>query len=234
MNHNLENKLSKNLPRDISALGFVQNYPIKKVYQVGNSYIILGKSDHLWAYVSSEDKDELIHLINKYKYETKYFASIESWMKPIIQKNKDVEWELQTKRFIFPEHLEIGVLDNRVKRLKSSDANYIYNNSHYKEVTSIKYIQERINQGVSAGITKNNKLIAWGLTHDDNALGFLHVLPEYRRQGYAEEITKCLIQKQRSENKEVFLNIEIDNFKSESLATKLGFVFDRKISWFKI
>jgi 8-oxo-dGTP diphosphatase len=155
-------------------------------------------------------------------------------MRPIIQKNKTVEWELTTNRYIFPDDINIDSTNHRIRKLVPADARYIYENSHYQKVTSVKYIQERINKGASAGLVKNNSLVAWGLTHDDNALGFLHVMPRHRKQGFGKDITKFLIKRQRNNERSVFLNIESDNVKSSRLAEKIGFVYDRKISWFKI
>ena len=231
MNENI-NRLKNNL--DISLKGFISNYPIKEISQQGNSFIILGESDHLWAYIWSNSKNELIKLIETYDYKTRYFASIKDWEKSVIKKYNNVEWELTTKRFILPENIEVNCPKNKVLKLQPDDADYIYNNSNYKEVTSTGYIKERIQNGVSAGIIKNNKLVAWGLTHDDNALGFLHVIKTYRKQGLAIDITKSLVNQLKRESKPVFVNIESDNFKSIGLAEKIGFCFDKNISWLKV
>lgn len=230
----LNNYLMKHKEKNISILGFIENYPISKIFKEGDTILILGDSDYLWAYISSDNKKEIKRIMEKFNFETKYFASLENWMIPIITKDKEIDWKLSTYRFILPKNVKIDSLDYPVRKLSISDANYIYDNSTYKEFTSVDYINERIKKGVSVGISKNNELVGWGLTHDDGALGFLHVIPKFRGKGYGKNIVKALIKKKRELGKSVFLNVEAQNIKAKSLYTNLGFLLDREISWVKV
>lgn len=230
----LNNYLMKHKEKNISILGFIENYPISKIFKEGDTILILGDSDYLWAYISSDNKKEIKKIMEKFNFETKYFASLENWMIPIITKDKKIDWKLSTYRFILPKNVKIDSLDYSVRKLSISDADYIYDNSSYKEFTSVDYINERIKKGVSVGISKNNELVGWGLTHDDGALGFLHVIPEFRGKGYGKNIVKALIKKKRKLGGSVFLNVEAQNIKAKSLYTNLGFLLDREISWVKV
>ena len=230
----LKNYLNQDKKKNISILGFIRNHPVNKVLQEGDTILSLGLSDCLWAYISSNDKQELQNIIENFDYETNYFASLENWMIPIVTKDKEIDWQLSTYRYILPDHLKVDSVSYLIKELDETDAEYIYNNINYKDFTSVDYIKERIQNGVSAGIFKDDELAAWGLTHDDGALGFLHVKPDFRGQGYGKNIIKALIQKRRKLNKPVFANIEPDNIKSKNLFISLGFLFDREISWIKV
>jgi 8-oxo-dGTP diphosphatase len=196
--------------------------------------LISGRSDHLWAYISSADPRECRILIQKFNFATRYFASLENWMLPLIKKRKKLEWELDTLRYILPDYVKIDDPAYNIKELKPEHGEDIFQNTNYQEFTSVDYIKERIETGISGGIFEDEKLVAWGLTHDDGALGFLHVLPDFRRKGLGSEIVKYLINKKRSYNEPVFANIEPDNIKAINLVEKLGFVFDREIYWIKI
>ena len=57
--------------RNVAMIGFFENYPIKRVFRINDSLLLTGKSDQLWAYISSESKDELKELLQKigYRYE---------------------------------------------------------------------------------------------------------------------------------------------------------------------
>jgi len=226
--------LKKDPLRNCSVLGFFENYPLEEAYGIGDSFVLLGESDHLWAYISSESPTELKELLEKHRINTKYFSSVEEWMKPIVTKNAEVEWELASLRFILPEAQEIGPLRKETCNLDESFVDYIFEHSNYQAFTSTEYIKERLERSISAGIMEDGVLVAWGLTHDDNALGFLHVLPEYRRKGYGEAILNSLIRKRRAEKKPIFLNVEPTNHSSLNLVQKMGFVLDRKISWIKL
>lgn len=230
----LNNHLKEDKKKNISILGFIQNYPVNKILQEGNTFLILGESDCLWAYISSNNEKELKNIIKKFDYETKYFASLEEWMIPIVTKDKQIDWELNTYQYILPKHEKINSLSYSIKELDVSYAEYIYNNLNYQALTSVDYIKERIKNGISAGIFENSKLAAWGLTHDDGALGFLHVISEFRGKGYGKNIVKALIKKKRELEQPVFANIEPQNIKSKKLFTTLGFSLDKEISWVKV
>ncbi|MHB1652185.1 MAG: GNAT family N-acetyltransferase [Desulfitobacteriaceae bacterium] len=228
------NSLIKDPIRNAAVLGFFKNYPIERAFRVGDTFLLLGESDHLWGYISSKSKSELTEIFEKSWINTKFFASVEDWMKPIITKDSEVEWELSTLRYVLPETHEIEPPIRKMYTLDMSLVDYIFNHSDYKAFTSKEYIRERIEKGISAGIMEGDTLVAWALTHDDNSLGFLHVLPDFRRKGYGKDITTSLIYQKRKENKSVFLNVEPNNLNSMNLITKIGFILDRKISWIKL
>jgi 8-oxo-dGTP diphosphatase len=81
---------------------------------------------------------------------------------------------------------------------------------------------------------KKDKLVAWGLTHDDGALGSLHVMDEYRKKGFGKEILLSLIHQNRKLGKISFAQIEEKNTKATNLVEQLGFIKDRRVSWVKL
>lgn len=217
----------------MSILGFMDQYPIIKIYQEKNSFLLLGKSDHLWAFIISENVKELESLMNSYEFETPYFAFLEEWMIPVITRFGQLEWSFETYRYYYPQgKVRPPSIDQ--PSLTPSLASFIYTNSHYQGFTTIEYIQERITYGLSCGLFIHDQLVAWGLTHDDGALGFLHVLPNFRQLGYGTQIIEDLIHKKDKENKDIFTNVVSSNDNGRRLFVKLGFEVDRKIFWLKL
>jgi len=92
----------------------------------------------------------------------------------------------------------------------------------------------RIHLGVGMGIEKDGELIGWGLTHDDGAIGFVYVLPEYRGQGIAKAIVIRIIQQLNENDLPIYCHIEEDNLASITLFEGLGFVKENRIRWFSI
>ncbi|TDO73376.1 FR47-like protein [Halanaerobium saccharolyticum] len=242
-------QLNKNRAKNISLLGVIENYGIESSLKYKNSILITVKTDHLWCYPASNSRDELVELLKRFENKTNYFASLESWMIPVISKNREIEWKLKTERLILSEEAKkLSFLHNKAKqeekiqtendfelrKLKSQDADFIFAHSHYQDFTSKAYIKERIAADCSAGIFINEELAAWGLIHDDGAVGFIHVRENFRKNGYAHLIMKKLIKNKRENGKDVFLNVEPDNSKAKKLFYSLGFEFDRMISWIKL
>lgn len=234
MNNDLLSILNINPGKNIALIGFFSNYPVEEYYILGDSAIIFGKSDHLWAHIASASETELEFLLKRYHKKTKYYFSVEDWMIPMILNYGTSEWIMATNRFVLPEEHIPNKPKMEIIEIDKSYAKYMFENSDYKDFISVEYIEDRLYKDISAGVFINNKLIAWGFTHDDGALGFLHVIEEHRKKGYASEIMSGLIQMRKKESKAVFGNIVPDNEKSTNLVTKLGFKFDCKTSWVKL
>ena len=76
--------------------------------------------------------------------------------------------------------------------------------------------------------------MAWGITHDDGALGFLNVLPEYRMNGLARSIMINMISQVLKQNKTPFANIVIGNEAPMRLVETFGFKYDRPLNWVQL
>jgi 8-oxo-dGTP diphosphatase len=229
----LKENLKKDFISNISVIGFIENNPITEIVEINNSYLIKGTSDVEWVYVVCNNENDLRGLLEK-SADNIYFASVEDWMIPIITEKRNVEWILSTMRYYLPEDVKVPEYKEEVIPLTTDHIGFIISQSNYKQFLTPAYVEERISKSISAAIIKKDKLVAWGLTHDDGALGSLHVLDEYRKKGYGKEILISLIHQNRNLGKISFAQIEEKNTKATNLIKQLGFVKDRRVSWVKL
>ena len=231
------NKLRLLLKRDeianISTVGFIENNPITEIIEINNSYLIKGTSDVEWAYVVCNNESDLKALLEKSGGNT-YFASVEDWMILIITEKRKTEWILSTMRYYLPQDVKVPENKIEVISLTTDHIGFIISQSNYKQFLTPAYVEERITKSISAAIMKKDKVVAWGLTHDDGALGSLHVMDEFRKKGYGKEILISLIHQNRKLGKTSFAQIEEKNVKATNLAVQLGFLKDRRVSWIKL
>jgi 8-oxo-dGTP diphosphatase len=227
----LKRNLVKDPVRNSSTLGFIENNPIIEILSEGSSYIIKGISDREWIYIASENKEEFRNLLTKLYLTDKYFASLENWMIPEVLKRGQIDWQLTTMRYYLPESVEFPENRIEIAKLKKEDSVYIRDKSHYKQFLPIEYLEQRINNSFSAGIKENDKLVAWAITHDDGAIGALHVLDDYRNKGYAAGIVIYMSRKIRDAGRIPIAQIEEKNNPAIKLFEKLGFVKDRRVTW---
>lgn len=220
--------------KNVSILGFIENNHIYGCEIVGESVIIRGKSDRDWVYLSCSNEKELEQIKELFTEKDTCFGSIDDWMIPLLTKGKNVLWNLELKQFYLPETIELPQANHEISDLCEKDATTIYENSHYKEFLFVDYIKQQIKNGPGKGIFENGELVAWGLTQDDGALGFLHVMDHARRKGYGLSIALNLIAEVRKANKIPFALIEPTNKNSLALVNKLGFVKQRNCQWFEI
>ncbi|MBB6217225.1 ribosomal protein S18 acetylase RimI-like enzyme [Anaerosolibacter carboniphilus] len=226
-------KLVENRIQNINLINFIEDYPIHSIEKADNSFLVRGRSDQDWVYFSSNSPTEFEALVEKVDEEDEYFAIIEDWMLPYLLKDKKVIWELVCMKLYFPEDKPVGPPKSEIVDLTHDYVQYIFDHSKYKDFTSVEYITERIEKGIGLGILRDEKLVAWLITHDDGAMGFLHVLDEYRGRGYALDLTVEMVDRLRKQEKIPFVHIEENNVQSMGLALKMGFKEDRRIRWLK-
>ncbi len=225
------NILNKDPKRNLNTLNFIENQTITKSFIVGESVLIKGISDEEWIYISSQDEDELLELINYIDSESYFF--LEEWMVPFVIK-KEIQWQLTCEKLVLDESVQVQIPTHEVTKLTIDDAEFIQNNHDYSEYTDVEYIKECITNRLGYGIRYDNQLVAWALIHDDGAIGFLRVLPEYIGQGLAKSITNKMIIELRKLGKLPCVHIEKTNYKSLALAKKTGFKYVSTVTWVKI
>lgn len=223
--------LLRDMERNINILNFMRNYPVNTVNIAGNSVLVRGKSDENWIYVSSQRIDELNLLLNSLDEGDECFAALEDWMLTHIVGTREVRSSLSSMKLIYRQQSPIPPVINDIVALSPDMAPYIFEHSKYKEFLCVEYIKERIQNGISLGILHQGKPVAWAITQDDGAIGFLHVLEEFRGKGYALSITRKMIQMLLERGQVPFVQIEEANLPSMSLALKAGFEKYGRVHW---
>ncbi len=219
--------------RNVNLINFIKGYPIKTIDISGNSVMVRGRSYEEWVYISSHDINEFSSLIESLTHNDNHFAIVENWMIPYLVKTRDIVWNLSCTKFYLPDSIILPEITNSVRPLSPGEAQYIYDNYSYSKYVCTNYIAERIVNGIALGIYDGNKLVAWIMTHDDGCMGFINVLPEYRRMGYGIDLACALAKRIRERGELVFIHVEDSNMKSLLLAKKMGFVEYKEVHWLK-
>jgi len=230
--------LEKDRIRNVNALNFIRDNRVNETQIVGDSVLVRGFSDRPWVYISSTSQMEMKEITGLLREEDKCFAVIEDWMMPHLFNDEDsLRWKLTSAKLFYPDDRNLPSVnlgeDMSVQLLHINDAQFMYDHYDYKEYASVPYIKERIEKGVGLGLFKDKDLLGWIMTHDDGAMGFLHILDEYRNKGYAMTLSVSLIKILRTMGEVPFVHIEPQNYQSMNLALKAGFQKDRMINWFE-
>mgnify|MGYP005836878225 CR=1 FL=1 len=226
--------LEEDRPRNINMINFMKNYPVFTLDIIEDTVLIRGRSDEDWVYISSQSRDEFQKLILGLDAEDRCFAVLEDWMLSDIIKDREIRSKLSSMKLIYEGTSALPPVRFAAVSLSDTDAAYIYERSKYKEYTSIAYIADRIKNGTGLGIFEKGMPVAWAITHDDGAIGFLNVLEEYRGKGYGHDVTVAMVSRLLREGEVPFVHIEEENKKSMNLAMKVGFKQDRRTHWIKL
>ena len=234
--------LNRDRVRNANIINFMCDYPVLRISIAGESVMIKGRSDRDWIYISCANDEEFLALAAELTSDDTCFAIIEDWMLPRLTEGRHELWRLSCLKLYLPDNVNDNDSVNNsadgvtgtLTELTPADAAYIYANYDYAAYTTEAFIAECINKGPSFGIREDGKLVAWIMTQDDGAMGFLTVLQPYRRRGYGNLITAALIKELRASGKIPFVHIEEQNLKSMNLARKAGFIPDRHVHWFEL
>lgn len=225
--------LKKEEINNLNILGVIENYSIHNFIQKGNSVSIKAKTDETWNYFGCKDKNEFLEILDLINESPKYLGALDDWMIPIVKSKFKIDWLLSARQIYLPNHIILPKNTVKIFPLKVSDSDFIMSQSNYKSILSTEYLDFRISSSFSAAIYENDKLAAWGLTHDDGGIGALHVVDDYRRKGYGREIVIYLTEKIRNISRIPYAQVEEKNLSAMSLFNKLGFVTDKMVTWLK-
>lgn len=226
--------LEKDKNRNINMINFIKSYSPYTFDKAGDSILIRGRSDEKWVYISSASMDEFRQLIQGLDEDDRCYAVLEDWMLPDIVRDRKIRSQLTSMKLVHDGCTPLPPIRSAVVKLYAKDAEYIYQNSLYQEYISVEYIEERISNGIGLGIYEGCRLVAWALTHDDGAIGFLNVLEDFRHRGFGIDVTAAMIMRLLELGFVPFVHIEEENVKSLNLALKAGFIKDRRIHWIKL
>ena len=93
---------------------------------------------------------------------------------------------------------------------------------HYDKLSNNE-VEILLKNGNLLGGYKDGKLIGFIGNHLEGSIGLLEVFPKYRRLGYGTILESSMVNKMLEKSLVPFAQIEINNKKSMTLQTKLGF-----------
>jgi hypothetical protein len=230
--------LKENLIINLNIIGFLENQPDAEVY-VDNEEKptgVLAKKDY-FSYIYTENDDFLNEVLSTF-YKDGYFG-FSGVYRPLAEKIRSrfkIDWESRCALYYLPnKEVDRSLIKNPVQPVQMKDAETIDYYYTYKDETSIERIKIDIEKRQSSAVYVNGDIASWVLIHNDNSMGIMYTKEEYRKKGYAVDVTIDLADKILKSGKVPFLQINEANNMSPGLASKCGFVHDGTYSdWFGI
>jgi ribosomal protein S18 acetylase RimI-like enzyme len=229
-----EKLLRMNSISNISMLGFFAKHNPTKILRISNSIMALGKSDENWWYLCCNKPDDFNWFLDQTGKDDRYLATIDDSILDRVKSRFTCRWTLSCLRLYLPNDIVIPEPTLAISSLYTTDAEHIYKNSNYKQYSSVDYIREQIKQGIGSAYRDGETLAGWVITHDDSAIGMLHVLTPYRQKGVAKALVSDLVRKIRETGLMPYTYVEPSNTASMNLIKSLGFTPDRAIHWVNI
>lgn len=223
--------LSEDPLRYCNSLGFFRQYDLLSYEKVGNSYLLRGHSDRDRVFFAVDDIQDLHGLSSCIQSNDKVFCAVDiSWLPYLDIPGKETAFTAD--QYYFPAEKYISRNDHTMDSLTEKDVPVIYETLKHAPWYSQEYLKDRIRCGVSACLrNEQGKPIAWGGTHDDGAIGFVHVEPDHRGQGLAQKTVLSLTRQLQTRHENIFAQIAADNTASLGLFAKMGFIKLNTVCW---
>ena len=159
------------------------------------------------------------------------FYIIDDWPLEYILPNRHISRDLDCFQLHLPDDIVLAEDDPRICDIGIEHAGYIYANYDSRDFTTVDYIRGQLQSGPAVGIFKDNRLVAWTMTHEECSMGFLTVLSEYRRQGLGAALTTALSRRVRQAGGIPTVHIVKTNRASLAMSRKHGFIHNANIHW---
>jgi len=139
----------------------------------------------------------------------------------------DLAENFECYQYYYPhQSIESGL---QLEPITQADRDFVLQNYHRLEPEEI---EQAIHEERIFGLRDQGKLFAFIGLHEDHTMGMLHILPEYRRQGWGERLERALTAKVLAMGELPYGQVFTGNEISMRLQEKLGFVrCSDKVYW---
>ena len=131
----------------------------------------------------------------------------------------DLEENFECYQYYYPHHSIES--DLPLEPIKPDDLDFVLEHYHRLEPEEL---EQAIGEERIFGLRKDGKLFAFIGLHEDHTMGLLHILPEFRRQGWGERLERALTAKVLAMEELPYGHVFTGNDISMRLQEKLGFV----------
>jgi|GEM_PF-2242630 len=217
--------------RYLDALHLLKSNRFEWVKVYGDN-VIIKLEDYFFVYWNQKITFE--ELYNQIGERATTFFIVDDEVRDEVLKLGKQLWMAECNHYYLDNLDNIEEVKEDFDELTEIDVEYMFAN--FKEAFDYdeEYVKLQVQIGQSTCLRKDGELIAWAFCHDDGSLGGLYVREEYRRFGYAKQISASIIRKVFNHYGTVYIDIKKDNYKSISLSEGIGFKHIRNTNWLEV
>lgn len=237
MNESIKRFLEKEPIYNLNIIGVIENVSTVEIYvdNIESPKGVLVRKEYFNYIYTTEDSfiDEVLEELFKDGFYG--FSGVERSIAEKIRSRYQLGWESRCALYYLPEeNLDLTLIKNPVSDIKLEDAEIVDKHYTYRHPGSLEIIRNDIKNRPSSAVYVNGEIACWVLVHDDDSMGIMYTKEEYRKNGYAVDVSVDLASKILKNGKVPFLQIVQGNSMSPGLANKCGFLQYGYSDWFGI
>ncbi|WP_426348920.1 GNAT family N-acetyltransferase [Alloiococcus sp. CFN-8] len=242
LNDVILNLLREDYIMNLNIFGCLENIPSAEIYvdNPDKPTGVLVKKDEYMHFLYTKNDSFIEDVVEKYMNTGYYgFSGVEnSIVEKINEKLKGrgvLEWKNPCVVYYMPkENVDLSLIKNKVSSIDIKDAQVVDKYYTYRSEDSLEDIKKDILYRPSSAIYVDGEIVCWVIVHSDNSMGILYTKEEYRRKGYAIDVTIDLASKLISKGRVPYIQIVEDNQMSPGVASLCGFVQCGRATWFGV
>jgi len=222
---------------NLNTIGIIENMPEAEIYvdNVENPRGVYVSKGY-FKYIYSKEDSFINEVMDTFSEDGFYgFAGIDDSIAKKIKERYRTVWDNPCALYYLPkENLDLGLIKHPVQDVDVKDAEIVDKYYEFRHPESIEAIRKDIELRPSSAVYVDGEPVCWVLVHDDNSMGIMYTREEYRRKGYAVDVTLDLAAKIYERENIPYLQIIERNNMSPGLAKKCNFVNCGEVTWFGI
>lgn len=230
--------LNRNEIINLNIKGIIHNNPGVEIFVDDENDIngVLVRNGEFY-FLYTELDDILDHFLDELARDREYidFSGIHRPITEKILKRFRLAWRNPCDIYYLPpERYDPDLKKHPTQPLRLVDAEIVDKFYTFRSEDSLEQIREDIIRRHSSAVYVDGEPVSWVLTHEDNSMGIMYTREEYRRHGYAVDVTIDLAGKIIKSGQIPFVQILESNNQSPGLAMKCGFIKAGKCDWFGV
>lgn len=237
MNKAIRDFLESDLIYNLNVLGVIDNMPDAEIYvddEIEPKGVMVRKD--YFNYIYTEEDEFIDEMLGSHFTEGFFgFSGLKKSIADKIRSRFMNSWESKCTLYYLPEgDLDLSLIKNPVRDIDVKDAEVVDKYYTFRSPWSIHEIKEDITNRPSSAVYVEGDIASWVLIHKDDSMGIMYTKEEYRKRGYAVDVTIDLAEKIIKRGKIPYLQIVEGNGMSPGLANKCGFIPYGRCEWFGV
>lgn len=194
----------------------------------GKNYALVLEYEQYCVYMTGNDCDFALE-VTKTLDKPFTMGAVHTDIADFLKNRYKVNWWRNCLEYVYNGQPIQHNIVNDVRPLSSEFWQRVSEGTPYKP--SQEEVVTAIETRLSSAVYIENQPVCWCILHDDNSMGMLYTMPEYRHKGLALDVMTDIVRKIHAQGEVPFGHIISDNVASINLAKKYNLDYYRDCIW---
>lgn len=209
------------------ALKYAKDYSLY-VSDDGRNYALIVRDSGECIYITGQDAEFARQVFDE-AGEVFTLGACEPEVAQLAKSLYTVDWWRDCMEYVYDGNPIQHEVKREIKPLTAKYWQRVSDGTPYKPPE--EEVVKAINTRLSCAVYEDGQPVCWCIVHEDDSMGMLYTLPEYRHRGLALDVMTDMVRQMSKRGAISFGHIVKGNEASVALAKKYNLVFYRDCVW---